>query len=142
MILIVDSNIVISSLIRDSTTRSILINTPFILYAPETMINEIRKYEDYILKKSGLTKSDFERLFDLVSENINILEKEKYEKHLEEADKIIGHVHKGDVPFVALALAITNDGIWTDDKDFERQNRIKIWKTKDILNLINISKED
>ena len=75
MILIADSNIVISALIRDSATRAILINPPFILYAPETMISEIRKYEDYIIRKSGLAKSDFETLFGLISENINILEK-------------------------------------------------------------------
>ena len=34
-----------------------------------------------------------------------------------------------DTPFIALALAVENDGIWSDDKHFEQQNRIKIWKT-------------
>ncbi|MBS3060935.1 MAG: hypothetical protein J4432_05530 [DPANN group archaeon] len=33
----------------------------------------------------------------------------------------------------ALALSIDNDGLWTADKDFDKQNKIKVWKTKDLI---------
>jgi len=42
-----------------------------------------------------------------------------------------------DTIFVALGLSIKNNGIWSDDKHFEKQDRIKVWKTKDLLNYIN-----
>lgn len=29
-----------------------------------------------------------------------------------------------------------NGGIWTEDKDFEKQDRVKIWKTMDLLELL------
>ena len=70
-------------------------------------------------------------------EKINIVKIEKYKDYIKEADKIIGNIHKGDVPFIALALSVQNDGIWTDDKDFLNQNKIKIWKTEIILNLFD-----
>ena len=134
MIFVVDTNVVFAGLLRDSITRELLIDSPFILYAPETMIKEIRKYEDIIIQRSELSKEDFEILFGLLINNINIVEKEKYSEKLEEADKFIGHIDKGDVPFLALALNIPNNGIWTENKKhFESQNRIKIWTTDEIL---------
>lgn len=48
----------------------------------------------------------------------------------EEAKYIMDKIDKDDTPFIALALAVTNDGIWTDDKHFEKQSRIKVWKTQ------------
>ena len=35
-----------------------------------------------------------------------------------------------DSPILACALSIPNEGIWTEDKDFEKQTKIPIWKTK------------
>ncbi|MBI2110116.1 DNA-binding protein, partial [Candidatus Woesearchaeota archaeon] len=129
MIFIVDTNIVFSGLLKEGDTRDLLIDSPFTLYAPETMIKEIRKHEELILEKSGLTKDEFEILFDLLVENIVIVEKEQYNKHITEADRIIGNIDKGDVPFIALALSIQNKGIWSDDRDFEKQDKVKVWKT-------------
>ena len=54
-----------------------------------------------------------------------------------EAKKIIGDIDQDDVTFIALALAIPNNGIWTEDKHFKKQNKIKIWSTKEILDLLN-----
>ncbi|MBI4895870.1 MAG: hypothetical protein HY831_05245 [Candidatus Aenigmarchaeota archaeon] len=137
MILIVDTNILFAGLLRNGLVRESLIKSHFILYSPETAIKEIRKYQSEIIKRSGLTEEDFEDLLNLITENINIIEKERYFEKLEEANKLMGHIDKVDVPFIALALSITNDGIWTDNiRDFGKQNKIKIWTTKDILNLL------
>ncbi len=139
MIFIIDTNILFSALVKDSETRKILINPPFLLFAPENIITEIIKYEDLIIEKSGFTKTDFELLFEFLIENINIVEKEEYISNLENGNRIMGDIHKGDVPFIALALSIINDGIWSEDKHFEKQDKVKIWKTKDIINFINKS---
>jgi len=133
--LVVDSNIVISGLIRDGKTREPLIDSPFLLYAPETMTGEIRKYEDIIIEKSGLTKDEFEMLFGMLTEDITIVEKEKYKNYMEEADRLIGHIDKKDVPFIALALYLPNSGIWSNDGDFEEQDRVGILKTEEVLKL-------
>ena len=56
--------------------------------------------------------------------------------YFKEAEKIIGNIDPKDVPFVALALAIENEGIWSNDKHFEEIKQIKIWKTSDLLEYI------
>ena len=131
MILIVDTNIIFAGLLRDSTTRSMLIDPPFTLYAPETAINEIRKYEEQITERAGFTKGDFETLFNLITDGITIIEKEKYEQCIKEAEHRIGD--PGDVPFLALALSMPNDGIWTENIKHYKNAKVKIWTTKEIM---------
>ena len=133
MILIVDSNIVFSGLLKEGKTRDLLIDSPYQLYAPETLISEIRKYESSITERSGLSKEEFELLFDIITEKITIIPKENYISFMNEAEKIIGHIDKKDIPFVALALSIKMDGIWSDDKDFLKQQEIKVYTTEELI---------
>ena len=48
-------------------------------------------------------------------------------------------IDEKDVQFIALALSIKNDGIWTNDKHFKKQNAIKILTTHDIIILLKFS---
>ena len=45
---------------------------------------------------------------------------------MNEAKEIMDKIDPSDTPFIALALVVENDGIWSDDRHFEEQNRIKI----------------
>ena len=56
-------------------------------------------------------------------------------ERLEEASKIMDAIDPDDTPFIAAALA-TNSDIWSDDKHFEKQNKIKVWKTSDLVKLV------
>mgnify|MGYP001565852338 CR=1 FL=1 len=136
MIFIIDSNIIFSALLKEGKIRELLIDSPFILYAPEATLVEIRKHEEVILKKSGLTKDEFRTLFGFIIGNISIVNKEDYKKYIVEAEEIIGSVDRDDIPFIALALAIPNDGIWTEDNHFQKQKKIPIWKTEDIIKIV------
>jgi predicted nucleic acid-binding protein len=55
---------------------------------------------------------------------------------MEEAKQIMDKIDPDDTPFIALALAIENDGVWSNDKHFGQQNRVKIWKTDVLLRLL------
>lgn len=46
-----------------------------------------------------------------------------------------------DVPFIAVALALTVDGIWSNDRDFESQSKFKIWKTAELAQELDIMNE-
>ena len=46
MILIVDVNVIISALIKDSKSREVLTFSSFIFYSPDTLLESIEKYEE------------------------------------------------------------------------------------------------
>jgi len=135
MILVVDTNVVFAGLLKASTTRELLIDSQFIMYSPESMLKEIRKYERYILDKSGLSREEFETLFQLITDSIIIVEQRHYAHKIQEANQLMDD--KGDVPFLALALSISTDGIWTENaRHFNKQNKVKIWSTADLMSTL------
>ena len=136
MRLIIDANILISAMIRSSVTRKIIINSIFELYAPEFTFSEIDKNLNYISKKNSLTIDENKKVLEILAGYIPIFEAEFYIEHLEDAEEIIGKIDENDVPYIALALSINNDGIWTDDAHFQKQNTITVWQTKDVIEYI------
>ena len=100
------------------------------------VMNEINKYKDTILKKSNMSREEIETLFSLVMENINIVPDEDVKHNMKEAKEIIKDIDVKDAPFLAAALAIPNDGIWSHDRHFEKQNKVKVWISKDLLKYI------
>ena len=51
----------------------------------------------------------------------------------------IGNVDIDDVPFIATSLAFDNCPIWSDDKHFKGQDRIKIY-SRDNFRFIRLKK--
>ena len=43
-----------------------------------------------------------------------------------------------DTPFITAALATKSD-IWSDDKHFEKQNKIRVKKTSDLVKYVQFS---
>ena len=133
MRLIVDTNILISSLIKDSITREILL-LPFTdFYLPEFALEEVEAHKTKISKLSGLSRDEIDFFLDLLLENISIVPARTIRPYLKEAEKIIGDIDPGDIPFIALALAVDNDGIWSNDKHFRKVKKLKVWKTPELL---------
>ena len=89
---VIDANVIISALIRDSKSRELLTLSPFTLYSPDTLLGSIEKYKDEFIEKSGLTVEDFETLLNFILEKVTIIEQEGYESKLKQADEIIGHI--------------------------------------------------
>lgn len=136
MIIVVDTNIIIAALIKDSTTRKIIIESGFDFTYPEPALKEILKYHQLILDKSGYTKKEFDIIFDKLLDYINLVPLEIIKPKIHQANKIIGKIDVNDVIFIATALALDNAYIWSDDSDFEKQNSVKILKTKDIIKIV------
>lgn len=132
MILIVDSNILISALIKDSKTREIIVKADQRFLIPEMVIEEVRKYKDLIIEKSGMSDEEYNQLFEKLLNYIELIPTELIEKNLEEALAIMRNIDKKDAAFIAAALSYPDSKIWSDDEHFERQTRIQVFKTKDI----------
>ena len=135
MKIILDVNVILSALIRDSTTRKIILNSQFDFYFSELSLHKIRKYKDYILEKSGLAEEEYDKIMATLFKYIKLVSTEEIEKNWHEAKKIMEHIDKEDVVFIATALSISDSVIWSDDGHFEKQDKVKIMKTKDIVKL-------
>src|SRR3989338_9012225 len=137
MRLVLDTNILIAALVKNSITCEILIHPDMKYFIPEFAIDEIEKHEMEILQKSCLSKNEFTTLFDYLKENLILVPDEEIE-HKEKAKLIMKDIDINDTIFIALALSTKNEGIWSQDCHFEKQTLIKVWKTKDIINYLGI----
>ena len=133
MKLIVDTNRIIAALIRDSTSRKILLSDKFDFLTVGVSKSEIEEHKQDLLEKANLTEDEFNTVLALLFSRIFIVDDIVIENKMGEAKEIMDNIDPGDTPFIALALAVESDGIWSDDEHFEQQNRIKVWKTKKLL---------
>ncbi len=136
MKLIIDTNVLISSLLKDSTTRELLLNESLEFYLPEVVLRELNKYLQYIIQKSKLSEESIKNLLNIILENLHLVPIDEYVGKMDEGMEIIGKIDEKDVQFIALALAIKNDGIWSNDKHFGKQVKIPVYKTIDIIDLL------
>lgn len=136
MKLVIDTNVLISALLKNSITREILLFPSFEFLLPEYALEEVEAHKGLISKRSGLSEEEIDIILSLLLENITIVSALDIKPFLAKADKIIGHVDPFDVPFVALYLSVESDGIWSNDKHFEDIEEITLWKTADLLNVI------
>jgi predicted nucleic acid-binding protein len=136
MKLVIDTNILISALIKDSATRELLLLPSLEFFLPEYALQEIEAHKAQISRRSGLSESEIDVVLSILLENVGIVPASNIKPYLKKADKIIGRVDPSDTPFVALALSIKNDGIWSNDRHFEKIKGIKVWKTSDLLKLM------
>jgi len=135
MIVIVDTNILISALIKDSTTRKIIVESEWDFCYPEISFHEIRKYRQLVLKKSGMDEEEYNHLLSLLLKHIRIIPDEFIYKSLTEAAELLAHIDPDDVVFLSAAISYGDAIIWSDDAHFDKQNRIKNLKTKEIVDL-------
>ena len=133
MKVILDVNVILSALIRDSTTRKIILNSQFDFYFPDPSLHKIRKYKSYILEKSGLSEEEYNKLMATLFKYIKLVPIEEIEKNWSEAKKIMEHIDPEDVVFIATALSINDSVIWSDDRHFEKQDKVKVLKTEDMV---------
>ena len=133
--IVIDTNIIISALIKESITRKIIIESGFSFAYPEISMQEILRYRGYILEKGNYNESNFNSILNKLFEYINLVPLKIVNSKLSEAKKIMEKIDINDIIFLATALALNKATIWSDDKDFERQKIIKIIKTKDMLKL-------
>jgi predicted nucleic acid-binding protein len=131
--LVVDTNILIAAMLKAGTTRNLLFNSTFSLYAPEHITSEIFKYKKEIMEKGKMDENSFGLVFSLVLSQVRIVSKEEFSGKIKEATHIC-EKHPEDVPFVALALHLRVP-VWTHDKAFSKHSEIKTVSTQEIIEL-------
>jgi predicted nucleic acid-binding protein len=133
LIVVLDANVFVSALLKDSETRRILISSDDVFLFPEIILEEIEKNRDELLKKSGLANEEFDGLINRLLNYVSVIPSDVLLPYRDEAYKVIGEIDSKDVPYIAAALAFEVSVIWSNDRHFEKQTRIKVLKTKDMI---------
>ncbi len=136
MIIVLDSNVFISALIKEGITRKIIVSCKERLVAPEYLFQEIRKHKNEILSKSKLAREDYMELISILLKYIVVIPDEVILPYREKALEIVQDIDKDDALFFATALAFDNSVIWSDDKKLKSQNIIRIINTEEIAKLL------
>lgn len=58
---------------------------------------------------------------------------EEYESHIETAEAMLQEVDLHDAPYVALALAIGAEGLWSEDRALTRIEGLRIIRTAELI---------
>lgn len=142
MKLVVDTNRIIAGLIRDSANRKILLSGKFEFLTVGITKSEIEEHKQEIIDKAKVTGEEFNKIFSLLFSKIFVISDVTIEAKMEEAKQIMDNIDPDDTPFIALALSVENDGVWSDDKHFQQQNKIQIWKTDVLIKLLEETRPD
>ena len=90
--IILDTNVLISALIKDSTTRKILLESGLNFCYPAESFYELEKYKELIIRKAEIPEKEYKDLFNNLLNHIMIISKSITDKFLIRADKIMSHI--------------------------------------------------
>ena len=133
MILVIDANILFSALIKDSLTAELIFNGDLKLYTCEFIIEEFFKYEEEIMKKTHRTREQFITIMHQLKDILTVIPKEEYSHLIAEAERF--SPDPKDIMYFALAMKL-NGSIWSNDKLLKKQDKVKVYLTSEIMQLV------
>jgi len=134
--LVIDTNILIAALLRDSTTRKILLTAPIQFMAPAHMYLEVQEHLPKICKRLNSSLQEMQQMVQLLRKHILTVEIDSGSNVLKEAEELMKDIDPEDAPIFAAALSVRCDGIWSEDVHLRKQDQFRIWRTKDLLHFI------
>jgi len=130
---VVDANIVVAAFLRDSTVRRLLTLSVLELMAPEFLRAEMREHLPVLRIRAGLSEDATSELLDRLEKYIDFLPAEVILAQWETAAIALGGVDPEDVAYVATALSVPCDGIWSDDPHLKAQRLVPCWTTRELV---------
>ncbi len=131
--LVVDSNVVISCLLRKGVPyRVFFMNSlfrKFELITPEFLWVEVEKHKEVLLKETKLTEEEFEEVLWFLREEIEIIPAIQFLELLPKAKELLPD-HTKDALYLALALKFSCP-ILSGDKRLKKQSVVKIFSPKE-----------
>lgn len=134
MRLIVDTNRIIAALVRDGVSRKIITHFDGELITVGFSMEELGKHKKEILDKACISETDLEMILEKLFSRLTVLDGRIIDRYLDEA-KFMEKIDSDDVIFIAAVLA-TKSPIWSDDKHFKKQNKIKVLTTMELIAML------
>ena len=84
-------------------------------------------------------KPGYQKALDIVIKKLKVVKRDVYIQYLGQAREIIGEIDKEDVAYIAVALSIEADGVWSYDPHFKQQKVVKLFSTSELIRIIKKS---
>ncbi len=133
MRLVVDANVLIAALMRDSTTRRLLVLGGHELHVPEYLLEEIAEHWEDLLPRSGLSADALKQVLSVLRAHVVEHTVADYNDEMATAFGLLGDRDLEDAPYVALALSLRADGIWTEDRELASVKGVRALRTADLV---------
>lgn len=128
---VVDTNILFTFFWKNSFTKGLLVDQDLEYFAPEYSLEEINKYTDEILKKTGISLKKFKELRKDIAIFVEFIPLEEYKKFMPEALSLIP-IYPNDIDFLALALKLKLP-VWSNDSHLKKQSKVIVYSTSELL---------
>ena len=136
MKIVIDTNRLMAALLKSSVSREIILSDKLNLYSPDIIISELTKHRKYLMGKANINPREFEIILSSLLERIHLVSFEEFKHEFLNAVNLMKEIDVTDSSFIALALALNADGVWTEDKDFLKQKAVKVFSTSDLIQLL------
>lgn len=112
---VVDTNKIIASLLREGKVRRLLFHPGLEILLPKYVLEKINEHRKHLEKKVSPKAIDF--ILSKISKKVKIIgARELSRETLHKARRLAGDFDIDDYPFIAVAIEY-NEIIWTNDKE-------------------------
>src|SRR3989338_6112667 len=134
MELVVDATVVFTGIIGTGVTKEIIFSKSVKLHSPEALFREFEEHKSRIKILSGLSLAELDELLGKLKGAIMPFPMSKYEKFLNEANKLISDPY--DTEYLALSLSMGKCPIWSNDPHFKKQSLVKVFTTEELVGFL------
>ena len=138
MELVVDATVVFTGIIGTGVTKKLIFSKFIKLHCPESLFSEVEEHKSRIKILSGLSSAELGELLIKLKNTIKPFPLYKYEKFLNEANKLISD--PDDTEYLALSLSMDKCPIWSNDPHFKQQSAARVFTTKELVELLKSQK--
>lgn len=134
MLLVVDANVVISSLLKKGITFDCFVLNSILekyrLVAPEFLLEEVEKHREELLEETNLPEDEFQEVMGFLSREIDTIPASQFEGSLSKGREV--SPDPKDFEYVALALKL-DCPIFSGDKKLKQQSEIEVLSPRELL---------
>lgn len=137
MRLVIDANVLVAALLKDATTRDILLKENIELFAPECLSLEVKSLLEHsrIRKRIKLKDKDLYDLTSAILSRITFFPEKSFIDFIKHSISLVTHIE--DAPYIALSLALKIP-LWSNDSELKEQSLVKVYTTSELIKLLKI----
>ena len=135
MRLVIDANILVAALLKDATTRQILLIENIEFFAPESLSLEIKSLlnNPKIRKRLKLTDRDLYDLTFAILSRVTLFPEKSFAAFIRQSIPLVTHIE--DAPYIALSLALKIP-LWSNDSALQEQTSVNVYTTPEVIKLL------